>query len=221
MAMNEMTTKTDGTARATIVDDLIPARKGGAWVVKKGQRIRVIDVEGAAICDFVCFNADNLRERLSQARTKADQGKFAIGLGDRLYSRDNNAMLTIVADTYGDHDLQWGMCSAWVFANLKRKYHGMSDTFRVGGPLGLPPHGCYEVLQEALKPWRISPEDIPDPFNMFQTMQLDAARKGLAIVDGRSKPGDYVELRAEMNALCAVSACPFAGKPLRVQVYEA
>ncbi|MBV9522377.1 MAG: urea carboxylase-associated family protein [Alphaproteobacteria bacterium] len=209
------------TARGTVVDDFISARSGGAWVVKKGQRIRIVDVEGAAICDFVCFNADNLRERFSQARTKADQGKFAIGLGDRLYSRDNNVMLTIVADTYRDHDLQWGMCSAWVFNSLKRDYHGMDPGFRVGGPLGLPPHGCYEVLQGALQPWRISPEDIPDPFNIFQTMRLDAERKALAIVDGRSKPGDYVELQAEMNALCAVSACPFAGKPLRVQIFEA
>lgn len=203
-----------------IVDELIPARTGGAWIVRKGQRIRVIDVEGAAICDFVCFNADNLRERFSQARTKADQGKFAISRSDHLYSRDNNVLLTIVEDTYRDHDLQWGMCSAWVYGNLKRKYHGMADSFQVGGPLGVPPFGCYEVLQEALRPWRISPEDIPDPLNIFQTMKLDAETRSLAIVDGRSKPGDYVEMEAGMNTLCAVSACPFAGRPLRIQVFE-
>jgi uncharacterized protein YcgI (DUF1989 family) len=207
------------TAAPPLVDDYIPARKGGAWVVEKGQRIRIIDVEGAAICDFVCFNADNLRERFSQARTKADQGKFAISLGDRLYSRDNNVFLTIVADTYRDHDVHWGMCSGWVFENLKRRYHGMTGSYQVGGPLGLPSFGCYEVLQEALKPWPIRPEDIPDPFNIFQTMTLDPAKKTLAITEGRSKPGDYVEMRAEMRTLCAVSACPFAGRPLRVQIF--
>ena len=203
-----------------IADDLIPARHGGAWLVNRGQHIRVIDVEGGQICDFVCFNADRLDERFSQARTKANQGKFAITVGDNLYSRDNNVMLRIVEDTYRDHDLQWGMCSAWVFENVRRRYHGMAETFTVGGPLGVPPFGCYEVLQKALKPWPIKAEDIPDPFNLFQTMDIRMADRRLAIVDGRSKPGDYVDMVAEMNTLCAASACPSTGRPLRVQVYE-
>jgi uncharacterized protein YcgI (DUF1989 family) len=208
------------TTRRMIADDLIPARQGGAWLVNRGQHIRVIDVEGGQICDFVCFNADKLAERFSQARTKANQGKFTITTGDHLYSRDNNIMLTIVEDTYRDHDLQWGMCSAWVFENVRHKYHGMAETFSVGGPLGSPPFGCYEVLQKALKPWAISPENIPDPFNIFQTMDIQMARRRLAIVNGRSKPGDYVDMVATMDTLCAASACPSTGRPLRVQVYE-
>ncbi len=119
-----------------IADDLIAARSGGAWLVEPGQHIRVIDVEGGQICDFVCFNADDLGERFSQARTKANQGKFTISTGDHLYSRDNNIMLTIAEDTYRDHDLQWGMCSAWVFENVRRKYHGMMPEFTIGGPAG-------------------------------------------------------------------------------------
>jgi uncharacterized protein YcgI (DUF1989 family) len=214
------TANVDAATRRMIADDLVPARQGGAWLVNRGQHIRVIDVEGAQICDFVCFNADNLAERFSQARTKANQGKFTITTGDHLYSRDNNVMLTIVEDTYGDHDLQWGMCSAWVFENVRRKYHGMAETFSVGGPLGSPPFGCYEVLQKALKPWAISPENIPDPFNIFQTMDIQMAQRRLAIVNGRSKPGDYVDMVATMDTLCAASACPSTGRPLRIQVYE-
>jgi uncharacterized protein YcgI (DUF1989 family) len=214
------TANVGAATRRMIADDLIPARQGGAWLVNRGQHIRVIDVEGGQICDFVCFNADKLTERFSQARTKANQGKFTISTGDHLYSRDNNVMLTIVDDTYRDHDLQWGMCSAWVFENVRRKYHGMAETFSVGGPLGSPPFGCYEVLQKALKPWAISPENIPDPFNIFQTMDIQMAQRRLAIVNGRSKPGDYVDMVAVMDTLCAASACPSTGRPLRVQVYE-
>ena len=44
---------------------IIPGREGGAWLVKEGQHIRVIDVEGGPVADFVCFNANNLDERLS------------------------------------------------------------------------------------------------------------------------------------------------------------
>jgi len=205
-----------------IKEQHLPARTGGAWVVKKGQHIRVIEVEGGQIGDFVSFNANNLRERFSQARTKANQGKFLISTGDHLYSRDNNILLTITEDTYGIHDLQYGMCSAWVFQKFHGEdYQGFTDDMTVGGPLGVPPFGCYEVLQEALKYWPIAPEDIPDPLNLFQTMEFDLDKGTLGIADGRSKPGDYIDFVAEIDVLCALSACPSTGKPLRVQVYEA
>ena len=148
-----------------IVEDVtLPGREGGAWLVEKGRHIRVIDVEGGAIGDFVCFNADKLTERFSQARTKANQGKFLLSPGDHLYSRDNAPILTIAEDTYGIHDLQYGMCSAWVYDNFADKdYHGFSASeMGVGGPLGVPPFGCYEVLQKALRDWPIEPHDIPD-----------------------------------------------------------
>jgi hypothetical protein len=67
------------------------------------------------------------------------------------------------------------ICSAWVFENVRRKYHGMAETFSVVGPLGIPPFGCYEVLQKALTQWAISPDNIPDPFNIFQTIDIQMA----------------------------------------------
>ena len=118
----------------------IPGREGGAWLVRRGQHIRVTDLEGGPVADFVCFNANNLNERFSQARTKANQGKFLITKGDHLYSRDNNIILTIAEDTYGIHDLQYGMCSAWVVQNFSKKaYRGWQQSqFKLGGPLGPP-----------------------------------------------------------------------------------
>src|SRR5690625_2071583 len=142
-------------------DETVPGRVGGAWQVKKGQHIRITDVEGGAIGDFVCFNLNNLNERFSQARTKANQGTLFITKGHQLYSRDNNVILSITEDTYGVHDLQYGMCSAWVFENFEDKdYHGFSESdMKVGGDLGVPPFGCYEVLQKALRDWPIAPEN--------------------------------------------------------------
>jgi uncharacterized protein len=202
-----------------LTDETLPGRGGGAWKVRAGQRIRVIDVDGGGLGDFVCFNADKLKERFSQARTKANQGKLLITKGDHLYTRDNNVLLTIVEDTYGIHDLQYGMCSAWVYRNFqKTDYKGFSKTkHQVGGPMGVPPFGCYEVLQKALKDYPIAPEDIPEPLNIFQTLDYKPDMT-FAIVDGRSKPGDYVEFEAKMDTLCALSACPSMGRPLRVQV---
>lgn len=208
-----------------IHDDLVPGRKGGAWVVKKGQHIKVTDVQGGAIGDFVTFNANNLKERFDQGRTKADNGKFLISTGDHLFTRDNNILLTIIEDTYGIHDLQYGMCSAWIYQQYTQKnpkggYHGFTNRFTVGGPMGVPPFGCYEVLQEALKGYPIAPEDIPDPLNLFQTVWFDLKTGKLGIEDGRSKPGDSIVFEAKMDTLCGLSACPSTGRPFKVQVYQ-
>lgn len=204
-----------------ISETLVPGRTGGAWLVRKGQRLRVIDAEGGAIGDFVCFNADRLSERFSQARTKANQGKLLMTKGDHLYTRDNNVLLTIIEDTYGTHDLQYGMCSAWVFRNFNDKdYKGFSASkMQVGGPMGVPEFGCYEVLQKALKDYPIAPENIPEPFNLFQTLEFKEDKaKSFSIVDGRSKQGDYIEFLAQMDTLTGLSACPSMGRPFRVQV---
>lgn len=202
-----------------LTDTVVPARTGKAFVVKKGQHIRVMEVEGGQIGDFVAFNAQNLRERFSQARTKANQGKIRITAGDKLYSKSNTVLLTIVEDTYGIHDLQYGMCSRWIFESPD--YRGFASTLEVGGPLGRPSWGCWENLTEALKEWKIPPEDIPDPLNLFQTVEIDVKTGRMGIVPGRSKPGDFVDFRAEIDCLTALSACPSTGRPLRVQVYEA
>ena len=78
---------------AIIEDVLMPRNSGKSFIVKKGQRIRV---NAGSIVDFVVFNLDNLRERFDQARTKANQRKIYVSVGDVLYSKSNNVMMTII-----------------------------------------------------------------------------------------------------------------------------
>jgi uncharacterized protein len=202
----------------TLLDHYLPPRTGWAGIVERGQRLRIVEVDGGQIGDFVVFNADNLRERFDQGRTKANQGRIFITTGHVLYSKSNAVMMTITDDTYGIHDLQYGMCSRWIFES--GQYRGFVKDFEAGGGQGQPAFGCWEILTKALAPWNIAAEDIPSPFNVFQTMKVDLATGALGIEPGRSKPGDYIELRAEMRCLCALSACPCGGKSSRVQIME-
>jgi len=52
-----------------------------------------------------------------------------------------------------------------------------------------------------------TPPEVPQPLNMWMNIPVDKEGKiqWLAPV---SKPGDYVLLHAEMNAVMAFSACP-------------
>ena len=145
----------------------LPRNTGFAFDMKVGQSMRITS---QTIIDFVCFNRENLRERFDQARTKANQRKVFISVGDALISKLNNTMMTIIEDTFkeGHHDLQEGMCS--------RKRHELAAQRGIWEitykrPLSeMPPRGCTENLGNVLAPYGIAVEDVPSPFNIFQHM---------------------------------------------------
>jgi uncharacterized protein YcgI (DUF1989 family) len=67
--------------------------------------------------------------------------------------------------------------------------------------------GCVENFVEALQPYGLAREDVPMSFNLF--MNCPVKEDGSwTIREPVSKPGDYIELRAEMNCLLVVSNCP-------------
>lgn len=195
----------------TIEEVTVTRNTGKAFTVRTGDHIRIY---GMTIVDFVAFNLHNLRERLDQARTKANDGKVFVSTGDKLYSKANNVMFTICEDTFneGTHDLQYGMCSKERYG-LVINSGKIRETYKVDlRPEELPKHGCLENLSNALAPWKIEPEDIPSPFNLYQAMKIDPERGTIEHTRILPKPGTYVDLKAEMDCLTAVSACPNPSK---------
>jgi uncharacterized protein YcgI (DUF1989 family) len=201
----------------------IPPNSGRAFELARGQHLRVA---GTTIADFVAFNRHDLRERFDQARTKTYNSKIWISVGDTLMTKANTPLLLIVADTYagqGTHDLQKGMCSGRRFQLAAREGRLAEYYNRPIAPEALPDHGCWENLSAALAPWGIPPEDVPSPLNLFQTLHIDPASGRLSNTSIRPRPGTYVEFRAEMDALVAISACPdltVGGKAIEVLVHE-
>ncbi len=208
-----------------LVDLHIPYNTGGSATVNKGQFVRVI---GRRTVDFVAFNLDNLRERFSQARTKANQAKLFITKGDVLYSKHNNIMLTIVEDTWpGFHDMQKGMCdrkrNEMVFRGEARRvrWEDGEEKPETRAWEDLPDHGCWENLIDAVKGWDIKPEDIPNPLNMFSHKRIDGETGLWWDVPIVLDEDVYMDLRAEMDCLVAASHCPGGrGLSTRMQVYE-
>lgn len=210
---------------AVLQSTVVPKNSGAAFELKKGQRLRIA---GRSIVDFVAFNLNDLTERFDQARTKTNQVKIFISTGDILYSKRNNPMLTIVEDTFkeGRHDLQKGMCSRKRFQMVAE---GRSKrVFAEGVDINpkkadeIPDHGCWENLSGALKPWNISPDDVPSPFNVFQCMRIDSDTGIMYDTMIRPKNEALVDLRAEMDLLVAASACPESGRgqAIRVETYD-
>lgn len=194
---------------------------GGAFEVRQGQVLRL---EGKTTADVVFFNLHDLRERFCQARTKVLQGKIFITTGDILYSKSNNPMFRITTDSLrlGEHDIEFGMCSASSYA----RYRGdLYEKYEVKKRFGIernqvPEHGCWENLSAALKPYEIPPEDVPSPFNAFQETKIDGKTGRMEMVLKDLAEPAHIEMLAEMDCLVGVSACPWVGKgqPITVRV---
>jgi len=205
-----------------IKQETIPSNTGRAYIVNEGQHIRVT---GTTIVDFVPFAYPNVRERFDQSRTKAYHRRIFVSTGDWLISKFNNKMLRIVEDTYkeGTHDLQRGTCNALRWKELEKKGPEVMRTYAHRNMTKFPDHGCWENLTEALKPWDIPPEDIPSPFNIFMTLEIDGQSGAMKDTTIRPSRPAYVDLVAEMDCLIGISACPdmmVGGKDIDILIYE-
>jgi urea carboxylase-associated protein 1 len=196
-----------------VVDDrVIPA--GGEWsgVVRRGQVLRIVDLEGQQAVDFLCYNAADPSERYNAADTMKYAGTIFLTTGHGLWSDMGRRLFTIVADTCGRHDTIGGCCSAE--SNRVR--------YRVEGT-----PNCRDNFLRALGRFGLGKRDIVANLNLFMNVPVgpDGA---MAIAEGRSRPGDYVDLRAEMDVLVAISNCPqiynpcngFRPTPIRLVTYE-
>ena len=79
--------------------------------IKKGQTVRILDLEGNQAADTLFYNANDVSERYSAIDTVREQGNVYLTAGTVLMTNDCNPMLTIVADTCGRHDTLGGACA--------------------------------------------------------------------------------------------------------------
>ncbi|MEE9301475.1 MAG: urea carboxylase-associated family protein [Alphaproteobacteria bacterium] len=169
---------------------VIAPKSAEAVIVKRGQTLRVTDIEGQQVADFVCFNETDHAEYFSQGKTRINNWSARIAQGGLLYSNLNNVMFEITTDKVGVHDLLFPPCNRFIY----KKIFNDDRT------------GCLEHLTSALEVHGIGIGEIPDPFNLFMNTSL-AEDQALRIHLPVSKADDYTELTARMDCLVAVSSC--------------
>ena len=172
---------------------------GGDWsgTIKRGEILRLVDLHGHQAIDFLCYNAADPSERYNAADTMKIGGSLFIGKGTRLYSGMGNVLFTVIEDTCGRHDTIGGCCSR----ESNRVRYGVEQ-----GP------NCRDNFLRALSRHGLGMEDIVANVNFF--MYVPIGRDGqMAIVEGLSKAGDYIDLKAEMDVLAVLSNCPQMNNP--------
>jgi urea carboxylase-associated protein 1 len=202
-----------------ISDVIIPARAPYSIVLKSGQIMRIVDLEGRQAVDALFYNAHDTTERYSAQDTLAAQavqgGRYDLTTGSVLLSNEGRAMAKIIADTCGFHDTCAGACSC------------ESNTVRFGLETRFM-HACRENFITELGKYGMSKRDLVSNVNFFMNVPIRPNGE-LTVDDGVSKPGGYVELQAEMDVLALVSNCPqvnnpcngFTPTPIQIIIFDA
>jgi uncharacterized protein YcgI (DUF1989 family) len=190
----------------------IPPQSGVAFYVRRGERLRIVDPLGEQVSDFMAFRRDDLSDALSSGRSLDYASTIYLTTGHQLYSAASVPLATIVADDVGRHDFLLTPCS--------------TETFRlIYGHEGSHP-SCFTNLADALGPYGIEPAAIPTSFNVFMNVTV-APDGALAVLPPRSRPGDAIVLRAEIDLLVGLTACSaemsnnYSFKPIDYEILPA
>ncbi|RYZ54905.1 MAG: urea carboxylase-associated family protein [Proteobacteria bacterium] len=190
--------------------ETISPRSGTAFLLPRGAQLKIIDPMGEQVCDLLCFSQQDKREALSSGRTIDYNNKIFFSEGDKFYSNRSEVMFEILGDTVGRHDFLLTPCS--------------SDTFRIIYGHDHPHRGCFGNLEAALKEYGITGDDIPTTFNVFMNVTVNGETGEIKVEPPKSKAGDYIIIRAEMDLIVGLTACSaeqsnnYSFKPIEYQI---
>jgi len=218
---------------AKVAEIIVPPRDARAFRVARGQFFRIVSIEGPQVGDLNLWNADDLSERFFSGKTRALHATH-VGAGDRLWSTlpSLRPMATISHDTLGwygfdadgggIHDVIGTRCDPYTNLLL----NGTNYDFC-----------CHSNLSRALaaelkaEP-RAVEHHVHDVLNVFMCTGYTKDTHQYFMKASPVRPGDFIELFAEMNLLGALSACPGGDcsathssdvakcYPLKIEIFE-
>ena len=166
---------------------------GDIVTIKKKQFIKVINTHGTQVVDCWALNADNTGEFMSMEHCRVGFERVYPRKGDTMVTNRRRPILKIIEDSAsGTHDTLLAACDRYRYEQLGcKEYH----------------RNCTDNFWEALVEIGMKPVELPSPFNLWQNTPVEA--------DGVIKPNppdakkrDYIVLRAEMDLVICLSACP-------------
>jgi len=193
------------TLRPTLYEEFVPGGGHTSFVLKRGQLLRITDIEGGANVSLLLLSAAEKSERLNLPDTLKCQHTANLTAGHCLYSDMGRVLAAITADTCGWHDSFGGVLNA---AEVAEKYGaGRYQELRNG----FFRNGMDNLLVEMGK-WDLNLQDLLMNLNLFSQVTVDADG-AFHFQSGNSKAGDYVELYAPMDTLVVLTALQHSMDP--------
>ena len=171
----------------------IPARRGKAVMVARGQSVRVVNTHGQQVVDTWAFRRDDLTEFMSMEHSRTSTGRIIPKVGQSMTTNRRRPILSLVEDTSGGiHDTLLAACDRYRYELLGCEgYHD----------------NCTDNLAAALAELGLTPPETPSPWNLFMNIPV-ASDGSVSFEPPVSRPGNHLTLRAEMDCIVVFSACP-------------
>jgi hypothetical protein len=169
----------------------------GGWYwttwLNRGEALRIVNTSGTSCVSLLAWSSADTSERLNHADTIKVQWGATLRKGRVILSDMGRVLFSIAEDTTGGaHDTLMGGSTA---ATNEARYHATPlrntrDNFILAaGKLGLDRRDVHPCI------------------NFFAPVNVDEGGRFIWN-DGRRSAGDFVDLRAEMDLLVALSNCP-------------
>jgi urea carboxylase-associated protein 2 len=180
-------------ASAIIHREIVPG--GWYWTTRlnRGEALRLVNTGGKSCISLLAWGAADTSERLNHADTIKVQWAASLRKGRVILSDMGRVLFSIVEDTTGGaHD---ALAGASTVATNEARYHTTAlrntrDNFILAaGKLGLDRRDVHPCIS-FFAPVNVDAEG---------RFQWDASRR---------QAGDFIDLRAEMDVLVALSNCP-------------
>jgi uncharacterized protein YcgI (DUF1989 family) len=170
----------------------VPGGDARKLSLERGMRLKITSLAGGQVGDLIAYHADDLDEYLSPAQTRLALMSIRLAVGDALYSNRGCALLRLVTDSCGTHDLLAPAC----------------DAFRYQVDFGISNHkSCVDNFAALMSEHGVRAHQLPHPLNVFEAVPV-AADGSLGIVPSPVAPGGFATLQAEQRCIVCVSACP-------------
>ena len=171
--------------------DTIPARRAVAIRVARGQAVDVINTHGSQVVDTWAFVDDG--EWMSMEHSRLHMGRVNPLVGDTFVTNRRRPLLTLTEDSSGGvHDTLLAACDTYRYALL-----GATESH----------DNCTDNLHAALATLDVTIPCTPSPLNLFENARPEPDGT-IAIAPPVSTPGSHVTLRAELDLILVLSACP-------------
>ncbi len=198
--------------------EVVPGGSTWSHVLKRGTALRITDLEGGANVAAYFLNFEMTSERFNLPDTLKAQHTARLTKGHVLYSDMGRILCSLTEDSVGWHDPIAGTSNA---ALVDKKYGGLSYQ----EARNAWHQNARDGLLIELGKYGLGPRDLHATVNFFSKVTVDEQGE-LHFVQGNSRAGDYVELRAEMNVLVLLNTCQhpldeqpqYAPKPVELSI---
>jgi urea carboxylase-associated protein 2 len=183
---------------AVILREQVPAGWYATLRLHRGETLRIVDDTGRSSVSLVGWREGDTSERINCADTVKVQWSAALSKGRVVLSDMGRVMLSLTEDTCGAHDLLVG---------------GSTPASTLAA-FGMVTRNTQENFLAAASKVGLDIRDVPPCVTFFAPVSLDDGGRFVWNAS-RKRPGDFVDLRAEMNLIVVASNCAHPLDPAR------